>query len=95
MTFPPDPPADQLPPLLSMDQANKFALKFIVEWIETGGGDSEEKTAIPYPSTRPGKQRMLAMAEVLKISELASRIKSDLEKEPVRPRKCLMCQRFE
>ena len=95
MTFPPDPPADQLPPLISMDQANKFALKFIMQWIETGGGDSEENTAIPYPRTRPGKQRILAMAEALKIRELVDRVKSDLEKDLVRPKKCPMCNRFE
>ena len=78
-----------------MDQANKFALKFIVQWIETGGGDSEENTAIPYPMTRPGRQRMLAMAESLKICELVDRVRSDLEREPVRPKDCPMCNRFE
>lgn len=94
MTFPPDPPAGQLPPTLSIDEANKFALKFIVEWIETGGGDSVEKTAVSYPKTPPGMQIILALAEALKIHELVDRVKLDLEKERVRA-KCPVCKRFE
>ena len=78
-----------------MDQANGFALQFIVEWIEAGGGDSQEKSAVPYPATRPGKQRVLALAETLQIRELVARVKSDLEREAVLPKKCPMCRRFE
>ena len=95
MTYPPDPPAGQLPSTLSIDEANKFALKFIVEWIEAGGGDSMEKTAVSYPKTRPGMQVILALAEALQIQELVARIKSDLDKEASRPKRCPECKRFE
>ena len=95
VTFPPDPPAAQLPPLLSVDQANKFALGFIVQWMETGGGDSEAETAVPYPRTRPGLQRLLDLAAILKVTPLVDRVNSDLITLAASPRKCGTCKRFE
>lgn len=95
MTFPHDPTAAQLPPHLSIDDANRFSLKFIVEWIEAGGGDSVERRAVPYPRTRPGLQRLLALAETLQVRGLIPRLTSDIARTPVHPKRCDRCQRYE
>ena len=81
--------------LLSPHEANIFALKYIVQWMEGGGVDSEEQTALPRPRTCPGLQRVLALAQILEVRELIDRMNSDLTDTPFRPKKCENCKRYE
>ena len=72
--------------------ANKLALKFVVQWMEEGGADPSGNNAVPYPKTRSGLGRLLALAEMLEIRELAGRVSNDLERIPARrPKRCGMC----
>ena len=85
----------QLSTLLLPDEANNYALRYIVQWMEGGGVDSDEQTALPCPKARPGLQRVLALAQLLQVRELIERMISELTATPVRPKKCEICKRFE
>lgn len=85
--IPPPPP----PP------SKRNALKFIVQWMEQGGADPKGKNAVPYPKGyRAGLETLLALASMLEISELMTRVSGDLGIIPLpRPRRCPMCKRVE
>ena len=85
--IPPPPP----PP------SKRNALKFIVQWMEQGGADPKGKNAVPYPKGyRAGLETVLALANMLEISELMTRVSGDLGIiPPPRPRKCPTCKRVE
>lgn len=78
--IPPPPP----PP------SNRTALKFIVQWMEQGGADPNGNNAVPYPKGyRAGLEKVLAIATMLQVSELVTRLKRDLGRMP--PRRCPTC----
>ena len=84
---PPPPP----PP------SGKTALKFIIQWMEAGGAEPRGLQAIPYPRDyRPAQDKILALARMLEISELVTRIgyETGRVRAPER-RKCPLCKRFE
>ncbi|KAF6238890.1 hypothetical protein HO173_002762 [Letharia columbiana] len=85
--IPPPPP----PP------SKKEALKFIIQWMEQGGADPKGKNAVPYPKGyRAGLETLLALASMLEISELMTRVSGDLGIIPLpRPRRCPTCKRVE
>lgn len=85
--IPPPPP----PP------SKRNALKFIVQWMEQGGADPKGKNAVPYPKGyRAGLETLLALASMLEISELMTRVSGDLGIIPLpRPRRCPTCKRVE
>ena len=84
---PPPPP----PP------SGKTALKFIIQWMEAGGWEPRGIHAIPYPRDyRPALEKILAIASMLEISELVTRVKFDLGRgRAPRPQKCPTCQKSE
>ena len=85
--LPPPPP----PP------SGKFALKFIIQWMEAGGAEPKGIQAVPYPrGYRPGLEKILAIASKLEISELVTRVKCDLGKmRAPKPKKCPACKKSE
>lgn len=87
--------AETVPPTTAL-AANKIALKFVVQWMEEGGADPSGNNAVPYPKTRSGLGRLLALAEMLEIRELAGRVSNDLERIPARrPKRCGWCHNAE
>lgn len=103
LSFPPGPPVPvvpatgpNVPPLISLAQKNRLALKFVVQWMEKGGADPEGDNAATYPKTRPGLESLWSLAERLEVRELADRVKLDMRRVSVPPRKvCSKCPRFE
>ena len=100
LSFPPGPPVPVVPATgpkgLSLAQKNRLALKFVVQWMEKGGADPEGENAVSYPKTRPGLESLWSLAERLEVRELADRVKLDLRRVSVPPRKiCPKCPRFE
>lgn len=103
LSFPPGPPVPvvpstgpKAPALLSLPEKNRLALKFVVQWMENGGADPTGDNAVSYPKTRPGMETLWSLAERLEVHELANRLKLDLRRLPVPPRKvCQKCPRLE
>ena len=87
--------AENVPPPTAL-AANKLALKFVVQWMEEGGADPSGNNAVPYPKTRSGLERLLALAEMLEIRELAGRVSKNLERiRARRPKRCERCHNAE
>ena len=87
--------AEETPPPTVL-VANNLALRFVVQWMEEGGADPSGNNAVPYPQTRQGLQRLLALAEALEIRELGARLRIDLERlHARRPRRCPTCHNAE
>ena len=84
---PPPPP----PP------SGKTALKFIIQWMEAGGSEPRGIHTITYPREyRPALEKILAIASMLEISELVTRINADLGRgRAQRLQKCASCKRLE
>lgn len=73
----------------------KNALKFVVQWMEQGGADPKGKNAVPYPRDyREGLERLVALANMLQVDELTTRLNRDLGEIPVpRPKQCSKCRK--
>ena len=84
---PPPPP----PP------SGKTALKYIIQWMEAGGWEPRGINAVVYPRDyRPALEKILAIASMLEVSELVTRLRTDLGRvRAPRPKKCPDCGRFE
>ena len=100
VTFPAEPSnatgSAQGPSMLSPAEKNRRALKFIVQWMEMGGGNPKGDDAAAYPQTRPGLESLLRLAETLEVRELVDRVKLDLTKiRAPRPKRCPKCKGIE